>query len=161
MGLNQHYKQCLITLLVLYPSTFCLYFAILGRMDVYYHVSYFIEIRTAGMYTVFLCAIAKCFLLSSGGQPRKIWYLKFSALFGMFEMIVMIVISSLFWMYEYLHQHSMKYIIGLPCFCLVNVASYGSLFYSTMNCIANLLSQTHINGPRVVQGIPEFLRLQK
>ena len=142
MGYNHYSKQSLVSLGILYPSAFFVYFAILGRIDGFYDLPFSLEIRITGLEILFLCAISKCAMLYFGAKYNQMRCMKLSQLIGMFELTAMVIVTSLFWMYEYLHNQSLKYLVVLPLMCVGNLASHGYFFYSTSKSIIVILSES-------------------
>ena len=158
MNYNHPFKTFLVSLGMLYIFTFCGYFVILRKIDSYYHLSfstksYINDIRITGINVLVLCAIAKGILLFFGLKHGQIRCLMLSQLIGMFEFTAIVVISSLSWMYEYLHDHSMKHLQVLPSITFVNIATQCYFFYLTGKDIIMILTENRNETIATVQGI--------
>ena len=101
-------------------ATFIVYYVMAVRMHTHYALSLFINIGCTIIAATYLIAITKCLLMFFATTTKQTWLLRLSQIIGIFELFVMIVVSSLFWMYEYLNAKSIKWLIGLPLLCLLN-----------------------------------------
>ena len=131
--MDRYFKRVVMSLLMVYPTSICIYIAMIGRIYNYYQLSELLFIKMT--FPVFLFAFIKLVFLYFGFMHVQKWCIKVAELIGMFEMFGLIISTGLFWKFEFLHSNAIRYVVVLPILSLINIVGNSYFLYSTWDYI--------------------------